>query len=155
MEPEFDFDGAQPAAADDIERFKSDVASGVEKLRNLVLGEVKDLEDSLLAGDMDKAMQAHAEVGQKISALHMVEHNFASLGAGSIVRASDLQEGMNVRSLGRVVGTPTRDTENCATGRHEHDLMTVQFEGDDEPTKIPSDMRLVVLAEADTVSDSA
>lgn len=152
---DFDFDAAQPATSDDIERFKGDVASGVEKLRNLVLGELKELEDALLGGDMDRAMQMHAEVGQKLSALHMVEHNFASLGAGSVVRASDLQEGMNVRSLGRVVGTPSRDVEQCATGRHEHDLMTVNFEGDDEPTKIPSDMRLVVLAEVDAVSDSA
>lgn len=135
---------------DDIERLKADVASGVEKVRDLALADTFDMKQHLMSGDIQKAVEVHSGMSNRLQCLAFAEHNLAAIGAGEVRAVRDLQAGDNVRGFGKVISKDLK-TEPCRSGRHTHEWVTILFEGDEEETQMdPSDRVVLLRTEGDS-----
>lgn len=137
-----------------LEKLKDDAGRGIERLHGNVKASIQDALDAFDDGDFEKAGRLLNEAGGKLSLLGFTESKVASVGHGHIVKTRQIQEGMYVQAVGRILSAE-EVTEPCESGRHEHTFIKLDIEGEDEPSYLPVDGEVVVVPESDTASNPA
>lgn len=136
-----------------IDKLVSDTEGGLRKMVALAEGDLMELRDYLLAGDLGKAGEMLAAVGQKITTLKFLEEQVAVLGAGDALRAKEIQVGFVVKDAGEVLEVETTE-EPCQAGRHTHDITKILFQGHEEPMEFHAESRLIVLPSRQRAEDA-
>lgn len=77
-------------------------------------GKLSDVKTYLEAGEFHEAANAIARMGQLLAPLVMAEQALGLLGQGKIIRSEEIEIGMELLNVGKIIDIEEQPCEGCA-----------------------------------------
>lgn len=121
------------------------IRTGAQHMVLATRGRMADVERSLAEGRFGEALYHLGELQGLIAPLAAAEQRIVPFHDTYLVRAADSEVGMRIKGMGTIAAREV-DARPCAADpHHEHVMVTLHFEGVEEPATFDGNDQMLAL----------